>query len=213
MFLLLFATPPSGGGLFAPLLTDADSFYSPTVGRGPVTLHPPLLSDGDMFYSPTVGGGAGGATQTLHPPLLVNTSVFFRPTVSGGADIPVMDPKYLVTPGIGSRRFQRFNPITPDGKPSLSVSFARMLPAGETIASADIECVVHPLSAVTDTEAAKRLAGANAISEDGKVISQFFSGGADDVDYILTFIATYSNGEIVPVDVVLSVRAYLNVGT
>ncbi len=45
------------------------------------------------------------------------------------------------------------------------------------------------------------------VQPDGKTVSQFFSGGVDEVDYIITFIATYSDAEIEPVDAVLERRA------
>ncbi len=49
------------------------------------TLLPPLLTNGQTFFSPTVTGG--GAISLL-PPLLVNTQTFYRPTITGGIPAP-----------------------------------------------------------------------------------------------------------------------------
>ncbi|HEY4309483.1 MAG TPA: hypothetical protein VGN12_08530 [Pirellulales bacterium] len=106
----------------------------------------------------------------------------------------------------------RFDPITPDGRPSLSVSFVRMLPEDVTVANVSTECIVHPESLVADASADERLEGSPIVQDDDQTVSQFFSGGIADVDYIITWIATYSDGEIEPVDTLLSVRAYKNVG-
>lgn len=108
-------------------------------------------------------------------------------------------------------RILLFSPTTPAGRPSLSVSFARMLPQGVTVASVESLCIVHPDCTVPDSSAAERLEDIAVVQSDGKTVSQFFSGGVAGVDYIITFIATYSDAEIEPVDAVLSVREYINV--
>lgn len=107
----------------------------------------------------------------------------------------------------------RFDPTTPDGLPSLSVSFRRMLPTGVTVVSVTSACAVHPLSAVVDSNASSRLRDLPVVQSDGQTVSQFFSGGIAGVDYIISFLATYTDGEQERVDVVLPVRAYNYVGT
>jgi len=76
---------PTGAGsqaLTPSLFSDADTFYTPVVGRGAVTLAPSLFSDTDTFFAPTV---TQSGTQTLTPSLYVNENTFFGATVSGGA--------------------------------------------------------------------------------------------------------------------------------
>lgn len=62
--------------LFPSLFTDTDTFYSPTVTPGAVTLTPALFSDTDTFYAPVVSG-----PQTLLPSLFTDTDTFHSPTV------------------------------------------------------------------------------------------------------------------------------------
>ena len=63
-----------------PLLTNTQTFYGPTVTRGAVSVLPPLLTNSQTFYAPTVVQG----TLTVYPPLLTNTQTFYGPTVVGG---------------------------------------------------------------------------------------------------------------------------------
>jgi hypothetical protein len=104
---------------------------------------------------------------------------------------------------------QKFDPTTPAGRPLLSVNFSRLLPPTVTIASALVTIDVHALSAADDMNAAQRLDGAPAISADHTTISQWFHQGVPEVDYVLTFIATFSDGQIEPVDVEMPVRAHI----
>lgn len=58
--------------------TDADTFYTPTVTPGAVTLSPSLYSDADTFYTPSVSVGA----VTLLPALFTDADAFYTPTVT-----------------------------------------------------------------------------------------------------------------------------------
>jgi hypothetical protein len=104
---------------------------------------------------------------------------------------------------------QKFDPTTPAGRPLLSVDFSRLLPPSVTIASASVTIQVHALSAADDGNAAARLDGAPILSADHTTISQWFIGGVEEVDYVLTFIATFSDGQIEPVEVEMPVRRYI----
>jgi hypothetical protein len=102
---------------------------------------------------------------------------------------------------------QKFDPTTPAGRPLLAVDFSRLLPEGVTVASASVAIEVHALSAAGDASAASRLDGAATIG--GAVVSQWFKNGVEDVDYVLTFVATFSDGQIEPVEVEMPVRRYI----
>ena len=104
---------------------------------------------------------------------------------------------------------QKFDPTTPAGRPLLSVNFSRLLPPSVTVASATVTIDVHPLSAADDADPAQRLDGAPTISPDHTTISQWFHEGMADVDYVLTFVATFSDGQIEPVDVEMPVRDHI----
>ena len=103
----------------------------------------------------------------------------------------------------------KFDPTTPAGRPLLAVDFSRLLPQGVTIASASVMIEVHALSAGSDTSATSRLDGAPSIGGGGTTIAQWFHQGVENVDYVLTFIATFSDGQIEPVDVEMPVRRYI----
>lgn len=96
--------PATGGQTLAPsLLTNSQSFYTPTVTRGAVSLAPSLFTNTQTFYAATVSRGAVTlspslltnsqsfpaatvtATCTLAPALLTNAQTFYGPTVSPGA--------------------------------------------------------------------------------------------------------------------------------
>lgn len=47
------------------------------------------------------------------------------------------------------------------------------------------------------------------LSADHKTVSQWFKNGVTDVDYVLTFLATFSDGQIEPVEVEMPVRQYI----
>jgi hypothetical protein len=102
----------------------------------------------------------------------------------------------------------KFDPTSPAGRPLLSVDFSRLLPQGVTIASATVAIEVHALSAANDTSPSSRLDGPPSISG-GAVISQWFKNGLENVDYVLSFIATFSDGQIEPVEVEMAVRRYI----
>ncbi len=102
----------------------------------------------------------------------------------------------------------KFDATTPAGRPLLSVDFSQLLPTGVTITAANVTIAVHELSVATDADAADCLDGA-AIITAGQIISQWFHNGAEDVDYVLTFIATFSDGQIEPVDVEMPVRRHV----
>jgi hypothetical protein len=104
---------------------------------------------------------------------------------------------------------QKFAATTPAGRPLLSVDFSRLLPPGVIIASASVTAEVHALSPAADLDVASRLDGAAFVSADSTTISQWFHQGTEDVDYVLTFIATFSDGQIEPVEVELRVRRYI----
>ena len=104
---------------------------------------------------------------------------------------------------------QKFDPTTPAGRPLLSVDFSRLLPPSVTIASASVAIEVHALSAAADANASARLDGSPVLSTDHTTISQWFHNGVADADYVLTFIATFSDGQIEPVEVEMPVRRYI----
>jgi hypothetical protein len=103
----------------------------------------------------------------------------------------------------------KFDPTTPAGRLLLAVDFTRLLPEGITVASATVAIGVHTLSAASDADAADRLDGAPQIDASGVTVAQWFHEGIEDVDYVLTFIATFSDGQVEPVDVEMPVRRTL----
>jgi hypothetical protein len=103
---------------------------------------------------------------------------------------------------------QKFDPTTPEGRLLLSVDFSRLLPPSVTIASAAVTVAVHGLSAIDDLSAVDRLDGPAIVSVDRTTVSQWFVSGLDEVDYVLTFIASFSDGQIEPVAVEMPVRRY-----
>lgn len=75
---LPLASLPEGfdGQVLQPVLyVDADTFYSPTVVPGAVTLIPALYSDPDTFYGPTI-------VQVVFPDLFTDGDTFFSPQVN-----------------------------------------------------------------------------------------------------------------------------------
>jgi hypothetical protein len=103
----------------------------------------------------------------------------------------------------------KFDATTPSGRPLLSVDFSRLLPPGVIIASAAVTAEVHALSPAEDPDAGDRLDGAALLSPDSMTVSQWFHQGTEDVDYVLTFTATFSDGQIEPVEVELRVRRFI----
>jgi hypothetical protein len=104
---------------------------------------------------------------------------------------------------------QKFDSTTSAGRLLLSVDFSRLLPPSVTVASAAVTIEVHALSATGDPNAADHLDGAAIVSPDQTTVSQWFAGGLEDVDYVLTFIANFSDGQIEPVAVEMPVRRYV----
>lgn len=102
----------------------------------------------------------------------------------------------------------RFDPTSPAGRPLLSVDFSRLLPQGVTISSAAVTIEVHALSAALDATPTARLDGPPSVSG-GVTVSQWFQNGVENVDYVLSFIATFSDGQIEPVEVEIPVRRYI----
>lgn len=66
--------------LLPSLVTDSDSFFTPTVTPGAVDIGPSLYSDADTFFAPTVA-----ATYDITPSLFDDADTFFAPTVSQDA--------------------------------------------------------------------------------------------------------------------------------
>ena len=64
--------------------TDADTFYTPIVTPGEVTLSPSLYSDADTFYTPTVSQNAGAQSLTQDA-VFSDADTFYTPAVSVGA--------------------------------------------------------------------------------------------------------------------------------
>lgn len=100
-----------------------------------------------------------------------------------------------------------FSPTTSAGRPPCAIDFTRLLPSGVTVSSCVVTAVVHPTSEATDSSPSSRLDGSPTISS--AIVTQFFLGGVNEVDYVLTFLATFSNGQKEPVQAKLPVRAYL----
>ena len=100
-----------------------------------------------------------------------------------------------------------FSPTTPAGRPPLSIDVADLLPAGVTLQSAAVSIAVHPKSAEADATPAARLDGAASVA--GSVVTQWFKTGVENVDYVIQFLATFSDGQIEPVDVLLPVRRFM----
>lgn len=97
---------------------------------------------------------------------------------------------------------EKFDATTPAGRPLLSVDFVNLLPAGTTLSS----CVVSiAVESGTDANPNSRLSGPAVIV--GTVAAQFFQTGLVGVTYVLTFLGTFSNGEIEPVCVRITVLA------
>lgn len=62
------------------LLSNGNSFFSPTMLPGLVTITPGLLQNSNVFFAPLMVDGSA-----LQPVMIVNEQVFFNPTVNAGA--------------------------------------------------------------------------------------------------------------------------------
>lgn len=109
----------------------------------------------------------------------------------------------------------RFSDTSPAGRPFLSISVARHLDAIQkfsagvrlTVTECVMSCRVHPDCTISDPSAMSRLDGNRVIL--GEIVSQFFKDGVEGVDYILTYLVTFSDGSSEPFDAVLSVRKFM----
>ncbi len=108
----------------------------------------------------------------------------------------------------------RFSDTTPAGRPLLSISVARHLDQIEkfsgirpTVSACVMSIAMHPESAVIDPTPSNRLDGTLQLV--GEIASQFFKGGVENADYILTYLLTFSDGSIEPFDAVISVRKFI----
>lgn len=95
--------------------------------------------------------------------------------------------------------------------------FKRMLdtlPSTVTVSSITTLCVVHPNSLVkTDLTPQARLEALPVVQADAITVSQFFSNGVAGTDYIVSWIAVYSDNEVERVDSRIMCNAYNLVGT
>ena len=62
------------------LVTNGQTFSSPTVTPGAVGLAPTLFTNAQAYFSPTVSRGA----VALLPPLLINSQIYFSPSATAG---------------------------------------------------------------------------------------------------------------------------------
>ena len=100
-----------------------------------------------------------------------------------------------------------FSPTTTAGRPLLTVDFTELLPSGVTLSSVAVTCAVHDGSEVPDATPSARLDGSVVVASPNA--SQWFHNGVENADYVLTFLATFSDGQIEPVQAKLSVEKYL----
>lgn len=100
-----------------------------------------------------------------------------------------------------------WDPTTPSGQPRLSFDFTKALPAAVTVSSATVSAEVHELSEATDATPSARLSGSPSIS--GAIVSQLFVAGVVEVSYVLTFLATFSDGQKEPAQGLMRVQKYL----
>ena len=108
----------------------------------------------------------------------------------------------------------RFTDTTPAGRPLLSISVKDHLDGIEkftgsrpTISECVMSCRIHPESVVVDPSPSGRLDGNRVII--GEIVSQFFIGGLDNADYILTYLITFSDSSKEAFDAVISVRTFM----
>jgi hypothetical protein len=66
---------------------------------------------------------------------------------------------------------------------------------------------MHPESVIVDPSPSGRLDGNRVIT--GEIVSQFFIGGLDKADYILTYLITFSDGSVEAFDAVISARTFM----
>lgn len=75
--LLLFQGSVATTTLYPSLVTNNQTFFSPTITTGAVTLSPSLYTNTQTFYSATIT-----VSYTLQPSLFNNIQTFYSPTVS-----------------------------------------------------------------------------------------------------------------------------------
>lgn len=112
---------------------------------------------------------------------------------------------------------KKFSPTTPAGRPDCTIDFGSILSGaltpGVTVNSCAVTCAIHPKSNVADPLASTRLDGSPALSG-GRYVTQYFAiGGVAGASYILSYLPTLSNGTKEPIDAILEVNAYNDVGT
>jgi hypothetical protein len=70
--------PTVSFGALTPVVSviDPDAFYSPVVGKPPIT--PALLVETDIFYAPAMG-----YDQTSSVGIVIDTDTFYAPSIAG----------------------------------------------------------------------------------------------------------------------------------
>ena len=96
-----------------------------------------------------------------------------------------------------------FDPKVPTGQEYFTIDFSRQVPAGATIVSA--VCVPTRIKGSADATPANMLSGGCIIN--GTKVSQKLINGVDGTLYLLTYLATLSDGQVVPEIMYLWVRA------
>lgn len=132
---------------------------------------------------------------------------------AGGVSVPpppaVATPNAIYTVSPRWPGHVRFRATTPTARPLLSVNFKRLLRSGAVLTSVAVTIEVHEKSAVSDPSPSAHIFMLAYLQPDNITASQWFSGGIAGADYILTFHATCSVGEIEPMQVILPVRSHL----
>lgn len=204
IILLNMFSAPGGSGSFSGALVEGGD----TVAG--------VLLTGYPFSGALVEGNDSLAGVVLTGYVLAGALTQAGDTVSGSivlvGSVGVVDPNYTVVLRPLWKGNNRYRDIAPAARPSLSLDFEWVLPADVTIDSVQTLCAVHPASKAVDALAATRLQGVPNISADRKMVSQFFMGGLAEVIYVISYRATYSNGETIQADVILAVHPYNNVG-
>lgn len=138
--------------------TDADTFYTPTVTPGAVTLSPSLYSDADTFYTPSVTQNAG--TQSLtQSSRFDDADTFYAASISQSAGTQSLAQSATFTDG------DTFY------TPSVSVGAVTLLPALFT----DADAFYTP----TVTQASPQTLTQSAVFENGNIFFEHrFGSGA-----------------------------------
>ena len=138
-------TVAPGAVTIAPSLsTNTQTFHSPAVTPGAVTLSPSLLANGQTFYAATVAQG----TATLSPSLFTSAQAFYSATVSPGA-VGLASPLFTNGPSF-------YGPTAAPGTVALAPS---LLANAQTFHSADLEQGEAPPAPETSPERILTLSG------------------------------------------------------